>query len=207
MGKKDGPVETGNSLNLADFIDRFLSGVDLSFKPHSRPVAYEISIETSTSLNAKALNECFELIADTSQHHYEPSSMGWHPKQKRKEMRLPDLRYLLVRETLDSPLIAFASFMLTYEDGMEVVYVYEIHMAREVRGSGLGRLLMDIVSEVGKRAGMEKVMLTVFESNQGARSFYERLGYTLDDFSPEPRMLRNGTVKHLDYSILSKRVA
>ena len=34
--------------------------------------------------------------------------------------------------------------------------------------------------------------------------FYERLGYEKDEFSPEPRVLRNGTVVEIDYVILSK---
>ena len=204
MGKKHSPVEAGNALDLAAFTERFLSGIDLTFNSASRSKSYTITIETSTSLSAETLDKCLELIAITSQHHYAPSSMGWHPRQKRKEMRLPDLRYLLVRESPGSPLAAFTSFMLTYEDGKDVIYVYEIHMLDEVRGSGLGKMLMGIVYEVGKRAGMEKVMLTVFVANEGARGFYDRLGYTLDEFSPQPRKLRNGTLKHPDYMILSK---
>ena len=101
---------------------------------------------------------------------------------------------------------AFASFMLTYEDGEEVVYLYEIHLGEELRGSGLGRYLMDLVENVGRKAGMGKCMLTVFMSNEAARKFYERLGYDVDEFSPGPRRLRNGVVKEADYVILSKKL-
>ena len=206
MTNTKGPVEANNSLTHAAFAERFLSNIDLTFTPPSSTKAYQITLETSESLGPESLDECFNLIATTSRQHYAPSSMGWHPKQKLKEMRLPDLRYLLVRQSLESPLAAFASFMLTYEDGREVVYVYEIHMVNEVRGSGLGKMLMGIVYEVGRRVGMEMVMLTVFVSNEGARSFYEKLGYVTDDYSPQPRVLRNGTVKYPDYTILSKGI-
>ena len=49
-----------------------------------------------------------------------------------------------------------------------------------------------------------KIMLTCFNSNTKAVKFYERLGYSKDDFSPAPKMLRNGTKIEPDYVILSK---
>ena len=34
--------------------------------------------------------------------------------------------------------------------------------------------------------GFEKVMLTCFEANEGALRMYEKLGYELDESSPDP---------------------
>ena len=125
-------------------------------------------------------------------------------------MALPDLRYLLVKASsggegkAGSPVEGFLSFMLTYEDGREVVYCYEIHLASGLCGSGLGKQMMEVMEGIGKRVGVEKVMLTVFVENRGALKFYERLGYVEDEYSPRPRRLRNGVVKKPDYTILSK---
>ncbi|KAL9123122.1 MAG: hypothetical protein Q9187_000311 [Circinaria calcarea] len=130
--------------------------------------------------------------------------MGWSPSKKRKEMRLPDLRYLLVKSESDSPPEAFLSFMLTYEDGHEVIYCYEIHLSPHLQRSGLGKRLMQIVEGMGRVAELEKAMLTVFTGNQDALGFYGKLGYEVDDYSPQPRALRNGVVKKPDYVILSK---
>jgi RimJ/RimL family protein N-acetyltransferase len=49
-----------------------------------------------------------------------------------------------------------------------------------------------------------KLMLTCFTSNQKAIAFYEKLGYSKDEFSPTPKLLRNGTRVEPDYVILSK---
>ena len=122
-------------------------------------------------------------------------------------MRLPDLRYLIVKSGPSTPadkVEAFLSFMITYEDGHEVIYCYEIHLSEHLQSCGLGKQLMGIMEEVGQRVGVEKAMLTVFLENEGALSFYERLGYVEDDYSPRPRKLRNGVVKKPDYIILSK---
>jgi hypothetical protein len=78
-------------------------------------------------------------------------SIGWSPT-KRKEMRLPDLRYLLVRSSVDSTsaIEAFLSFMLTYEDGHEVIYCYEIHLPPSIAAAA-GKHLMRIMEEIGTR--------------------------------------------------------
>jgi ribosomal protein S18 acetylase RimI-like enzyme len=94
--------------------------------------------------------------------------------------------------------------MTTYEDGKQVLYCYEIHIHPSLQGQGIGRHLMALFEETGRRIGLEKGMLTVFKANSAATRFYERLGYGIDEFSPGPRQLRNGTVKEPDYLILSK---
>lgn len=142
---------------------------------------------------------------------------------KWKEMCLPDMRYLLVRSDDDSVeknnnregsstsstaaitiVEAFLSFMLTYEDGHEVIYCYEIHLRPRLRHIGLGKYLLGLMEGVGEKVGVKKAMLTVVLANERAGGFYERMGYTVDEFSPEPRRLRGGVVKKPDYAVLSK---
>lgn len=53
---------------------------------------------------------------------------------------------------------------------------------------------------------MEKVMLTCFVSNQNARAFYDKLGFVVDAYSPQPRKLRGGKVVVPDITIMSKQV-
>ncbi len=136
-------------------------------------------------------------------------------------MRLRDMRYILLGRTslkhdaeaeaeaeasgeLWVPVSGFLSFMLTWEDGIEVIYCYEIHLDEHVRGRGMGKRLMGHMEEVGRKAEVKKAMLTVFKKNEAAVRFYERLGYEEDEYSPRPKKLRNGVVKELDYLIMSK---
>jgi hypothetical protein len=80
---------------------------------------------------------CFNLIEHTSKADYENSTITWNPDHKRDlEMKDPDMKYILVRQ-LDSPakeVKAFMSFMPTMEDGIDVLYLYEIHLADELQG-------------------------------------------------------------------------
>ena len=203
-------IEAANALSLPAFRQRFLPDYPLQ-GPMVLDIAalqpeYRITLESSSTIPSLEFTACFNLVADTSSEAYSNSTKGWSPSRKRKEMRLPDLRYLLVKPTSspDSPVEGFMSFMFTYEDGHEVVYCYEIHIAPRLQGYGVGKYLMGLMHDIGRRSGVEKAMLTVFLENKGALAFYEKLGYREDEYSPGPRKLRNGVVKKPGYIILSK---
>jgi ribosomal protein S18 acetylase RimI-like enzyme len=206
MPKPQLPVELGNSLSLREYIERFLPEVSKGLKFESPKLAkpYVITLELSSSISPADLEDCYKLLTETSKADYETAAMGWHPRKKLREMRLPDLRYLMVKPEPDAPLEGFASFMLTYEDGNEVVYLYEVHLQESLRGTGLGKKLMSLVESAGRSAGMSKAMLTVFRNNTSARAFYEALRYAVDEYSPEPKVLRGGVIKQPDYDILFK---
>ncbi|KAL2038258.1 hypothetical protein N7G274_008907 [Stereocaulon virgatum] len=211
-------IETLNALPLPDYRAKLWRHASTLVHTHKdTSTSYDISLESPSTLSSSAFRACFDLIASTSSADYEASSKGWSPAKKRREMRLPDLRYLLLQQRVedgdanggcirDQPQVVqgFVSFMLTCEDGYEVIYLYEIHLSSYLQGQGLGKKLMDMMEEIGRKAGVEKSMLTVFTRNEGARGFYEGLGYGIDEFSPRARKLRSGVVREVDYLILSK---
>ena len=224
-------VERTNKLSLAEFVKLYVSAEDLEYRrspaknptasEHEQELHYSLDIYTADSIPDTEFEACFKLIEETSSDAYKGSGWGWSPKKKMKEMRLPDMRYLILRQgskatpenienaeggTVSSTgqLLGFTSFMVTYEDGKKVIYCYEIHLSSAAQGQGLGSQLMIRLANIGRRIGLEKVMLTVFRSNEKAVRFYYKLGFTEDEYSPPPRILRNGMVKEPDYMILSK---
>ena len=67
---------------------------------------------------------------------------------------------------------------------------------------------MQMLECIGKKIpGTAKTMLTCFTCNQRAAQFYTKLGYSLDEFSPPPKVLRNGTQVEPEYMILSKALS
>lgn len=105
-------------------------------------------------------------------------------------------------------LVGFSSFMLTVEDDIEVTYCYEIHFHPDSQGRGFGPKLMQIIEAIGRAAGVEMAMLTVFTSNAIAERVYRRLGYELHDEEPVPtsKQLRNRKteLRKPSYIILAK---
>ena len=204
-------IDAANALALPAFQQAYTPNdpAQSTFTNTKTDSTYSITMQTSSTITPADFEACFRLVESTSASAYAASSVGWSAKKKRKEMRLPDLRYLLVKSVGSATtgvVDGFLSFMLTYEDGREVIYCYELHLPLELRGGGLGGHLMRTVEGIGMRVGVEKAMLTVFVANAGAVEFYHRLGYEEDEYSPKPRKLRNGVIKQADYVILSKEL-
>jgi ribosomal protein S18 acetylase RimI-like enzyme len=64
-------------------------------------------------------------------------------------------------------------------------YVFGVYTRPEARGRGVGRELMRAIAGVLRDQGRPWVVLSVDTPNQGARAFYEKLG-----FEDASRMLR-----------------
>ncbi|PVH84089.1 acyl-CoA N-acyltransferase [Cadophora sp. DSE1049] len=199
-------IEVANKKSLEGFVETYFPGTDWKSWIHPKTsTPYSLSLQTASALPPSDFTACFNLIETTSSEDYRKSKDGWKPKAKKREMKLLDLKYLLVKK--EGKVEGFVSFMPTYEDGYPVVYCYEIHLGEELRGTGLGKTLMQHLVTIGKAIpSTEKVMLTVFTRNERAVAFYTNLGYTKDEYSPPPRVLRNGTVMEAEYVILSRAV-
>ncbi len=79
------------------------------------------------------LNACFSLVEETSRADYENSTTKWHPRKKLKELQMPELRYVLVKDPTQA-IRGFTSLMPTYEEGQPVVYCYEVHLKPDLQG-------------------------------------------------------------------------
>ena len=176
----------------------------------------QLTLTSWAQIPASLREACVALIELTSGSHYQDSEKGWSRSRKLREMRHPAMKYLLLRplplpltegrdETGDPDQIAgFLSFMITEEDGCEVVYCYELHLQPKLQGNGVGKRVMEVMEMIGDGVGVEKAMLTVFRSNERAVKAYGSWGYRTDEFTPEARKFRDGTVKEPSYVILSK---
>lgn len=205
-------IDDANDLPINEFVARYVDKKWLSYQPTTSEPQLEIAVKPVTGLSGGELHACFDLIRTTSQHDYQPSSIGWHPKAKQREMKEDGMRYLLVRRQRASNRIAgeiggFLSFLLTHDSlpPVPVLYIYEIHLASSLRGLGLGAHLMRAAEDIARRVGVRKVMLTCFVSNEKAYEFYGQRGYVKDVISPGERMTRRKTVP-ADYVIMGKDV-
>ena len=64
-------------------------------------------------------------------------------------------------------------------------YLNSIAVDEEVRGDGVGSVLMDFVEERGRASGSTRLSLDVSAKNQGACRFYERRGMRVDSRWPK----------------------
>lgn len=74
-------------------------------------------LHTAKSMSNEEFSACFNLIESNMKPMYLRSTIGWSAPEKKKEMAHPAMRFLLLPEEQ-----GFASFMVTEEEGEEVIY-------------------------------------------------------------------------------------
>ncbi|SPO02098.1 uncharacterized protein DNG_04771 [Cephalotrichum gorgonifer] len=204
-----GPIEAANRKSDEEFVRDYLQSSPAWSSEWMHPntgAKYSLQLSRTSALSDDDLKGCFNLVEETSGADYRSSAGGWHPREKKTEMASEDLRYILVKDN-SGDLRAFTSLMPCFEEGEPVVYCYEIHLKPELRGCGLGKLMIGFLVTVAENLPpITKVMLTSFLSNEQALKFYKGMGFEKDAISPEPRKLRYGKVFSPDYVIMSKGV-
>jgi len=65
--------------------------------------------------------------------------------------------------------------------GSPGVYVQDLYVAADARGSGLGRQLMEAVIDRARVWGAAYCKLAVYGKNENALGFYRRLGFRVSD--------------------------
>ncbi|KAM0455236.1 hypothetical protein ACHAO4_004112 [Trichoderma viride] len=207
--QKTSPIATANDKSDEEFIRDYLKPSE-GWTSWTHPLSkqsYSLELLSPRVLGKDDFKACFDIIEFTSGEDYKNASTGWHPAMKKKEMKSPDLRYILVKDE-NGTVKGFTSLMPTFENHEPVLYCYEVHLLPELQGSGLGKHLMNFLITIAENIpSTKKVMLTCFISNANGLRFYEKTGFTEDDFSPRDRVLRGGKIVRPDYVILSRETA
>jgi hypothetical protein len=190
-------------LACANSVNDFLE----DFSPFS---SYDLK-QAGTTVRLRSLPACRldvsertqieRLFCTNMQRLYEQSSWGFNIEKKRMELFHAHARFLIVSmdETPDV-IEAFLHFRFIEDEGVEVVYVYEIQVGEKVQRNGMGKRLMQLLILIGRKYHMKFVMLTVFKANTAAMSFYMKtMGFDIDETSPS----LNGNPNE-SYEILSK---
>ena len=128
-----------------------------------------------------------ERVFELTKRHMAPIyGQGWRDAAKRRELFAPSARYVVSEGAAGTELLGFVHFRFVVDQGAAVVYVYELQVAEEARGRGLGTRLMGLMEALGARHGLAGVVLTVQHvANPKANSFYRgALGYAPHPLCP-----------------------
>eukprot|EP00892_Ulva_mutabilis_P005871 jgi/Ulvmu1/3656/UM017_0070.1 len=186
---------------------------------HGEGFSVKIDHKRTVDVPQDTIKWATELTRNNMQSFYD-ATWGWNTKSKLKELgharachliaymdgpagpagpageRMP-AAYLHYRWEADPPKDERRKGQPVYA----VAYVYELQLAKEAQGNGLGTYLMSLVESEASRFGMHKVMLTCFTSNTAAQRLYQKLGYSKDETSPDPAV---DGADCAGYDILSK---
>ncbi|XP_015588338.1 N-alpha-acetyltransferase 40 isoform X2 [Cephus cinctus] len=156
----------------------------------------EIVCKRIKDIPPEILSWIFDLMERNMKQLYKQSSWGWDSTTKQNEMTEPAAWYLIA--SCEGEHIGFSHFRFDMDNGLEVLYCYELQLEPSARRKGLGRFIMQALESMAFQTLMQKVMLTVFKHNALAIPFFHALGYKLDNTSPP-------VAENLGYVILSKQ--
>lgn len=91
----------------------------------------------------------------------------------------------MVRHSNNESLAAFVHFRFDIEESIEVLYLYEIQLEKNVRKKGLGRYLMSLMETIAFHYNMKSIVLTVLRSEVNVMKFYYSLQYEIQSHSPD----------------------
>ncbi|CAG9810945.1 unnamed protein product [Chironomus riparius] len=155
----------------------------------------DISYKGSKELTKDLQKWCFKLAEKNVGPHYKACSLGWQPKFKQNDMKRPWAKFLIAKCGQENA--GYTMFRFDMDYGRSVIYCYELQIDEKYQNKGLGEHFMKCLEKLAKVWQMERIVLTVLTNNDGALRFYKRLGYTVDETSPDDEP---------SYQIFSKEV-
>ena len=90
---------------------------------------------------------------------------------------LKDERTIFLKAVRDNVILGFVVGRVERSGKRRVGRIYTINVRPELRGRGIGRLLMNVIEDSFKREGCEEIILEVAVDNQPAINLYRNMGY------------------------------
>jgi GNAT superfamily N-acetyltransferase len=83
---------------------------------------------------------------------------------------------------VDGKVQGFALYYIRYSTWKgQAMYLEDILVTREMRGKGIGKLLMDRLIEEAKEKGWKRILWQVLDWNEPAINFYKKYNTSFDD--------------------------
>jgi len=102
---------------------------------------------------------------------YNPTTREWYES----ELERPDVCFVFVLRTAEWRVAGFCAFWRV----LDQIHINNLAIRPELRGRGLGRILLRRVLEEAERIGAKHATLEVRRSNVAARRLYEGAGFRL----------------------------
>ncbi|KAF2899300.1 hypothetical protein ILUMI_06880 [Ignelater luminosus] len=161
-------------------------------------VCAELFIKRVIVLDEDVKTWIFDLTKRNMKDRYEQCSWGWNDSKKLEEMMDDAAWYLIAKSKDDGSLLGFSHFRFDLDEGIEVLYCYELQLEPHVQRKGLGKFMMQILELIAFSNSLKKVVLTVLKNNKDSE-FFKAINYQIDETSP-----MDDDEEYFPYQILSK---
>ncbi|XP_058443799.1 N-alpha-acetyltransferase 40 [Malaya genurostris] len=158
---------------------------------------FDLYCRRKADMEPKTLKWAFKLAEKNVGPQYKSCSLGWQPKVKQSDLNKAWARYLVAVDRKTRKPAAYSMFRFDLDYGRCVLYCYEMQVESEYQRKGLGGFMMRALEKMAQHYGMERLVLTVLKNNDDGVRFYQKLGYDVDETSPDKS-------DNAAYEILSK---
>ena len=120
-----------------------------------------------------------ELIADLASYERAAEQVKVTVEQLQEALFGPQPAvYALVAESESGDIVGFALYFLNFStwEGVHGIYLEDLYVTPEHRGTGLGKALLKSLAAVAVRRGYARFEWSVLDWNQPSIDFYTRLG-------------------------------
>lgn len=95
-----------------------------------------------------------------------------------KNTKDPDIHYLVAE--INNRIVGFLSLHVQHilHHSKPTCEIQELNIVSELRGSGIGAMLMNEAELIAKKLNLEEIELTTKIHRERAQAFYRKLGYT-----------------------------
>ena len=124
------------------------------------------------------IEQIHQLIIDLATYERSADQVKVTPDQLRVALFGPQPAvYALVAE-VEGALVGYALYFLNFStwEGVHGIYLEDLYVKPEQRGSGLGKALLVALAEIAVSRGYARVEWWVLDWNQPSIDFYRRLG-------------------------------
>lgn len=136
-------------------------------------------------MDPKTLKWAFKLAERNVGPQYKSCSLGWQPKVKQADLNKAWARYVVAVDRKTKKPAAYSMFRFDLDYGRSVVYCYEMQVDSDYQRKGLGAFMLQALETMARHYGMERLVLTVLKNNEDGMRFYKKLGYDIDETSPD----------------------
>ncbi len=107
-----------------------------------------------------------------------------------------DQRVTLLAEE-NGEVIGYGSLVRRPTDWMRHIAEIRVITSRQARGQGLGRMMVKELSNVAEKLGVTKLVAQMVREQEGARSMFEKLGFSAEALLPDWVIDRDGRTRDL----------
>lgn len=139
-----------------------------------------IQINAANEFEAEQI---FKIIASVDSENQEFSENNKNSEFKKNELEsiqriISDRNSFFLLAKLNGKTIGFAGFRIGETPETDDIAVFSIAILKPFRGKGIGKMLIEETIEKAKsQQSLNKIILTVDESNSVAKSFYTKFGF------------------------------